>query len=57
MNVIKTDYHQECAAFIQKCIGESITRYDMTQLACTAYLKAMTPANIQTALKRLIKKP
>jgi hypothetical protein len=48
----KTYYYQECAAFMQKYMGQSITRYDMTELACRAYLKAMTPVNIQAAFKR-----
>jgi hypothetical protein len=48
----KTYYYQECAAFMQNYMGQSITRYDMTELACRAYLKAMTPANIQAAFKK-----
>jgi hypothetical protein len=39
---------------MQKYMGQSITRYDMTELACRAYLKAMTPANIQAAFKKIL---
>jgi hypothetical protein len=37
---------------MQKHMGQSITRYDKTELACRAYLKAMIPANIQAAFKK-----
>ena len=48
----KTYYYQECAIFMQKNMGQSITRYDMTKLACRAYLKAMSPTNVQSAFKK-----
>ena len=31
-------------------IGQTFTTYDMCELACKAYLKALTPVNIQAGL-------
>jgi hypothetical protein len=48
----KTFYYSECSSFMQKNIGQVITRYDMCQIACKAYLKAMTPINIQAGFRK-----
>ncbi|XP_053380044.1 jerky protein homolog-like [Mercenaria mercenaria] len=48
----KTYYYQECATFMQRNMGQSVTRYDMAKLACRAYLKAMSPVNIQAAFRK-----
>ena len=45
-------YHSECSLFMRKNIGEGITRYNMCELACKAYLKAMSPSNIQAAFRK-----
>ena len=33
-------------------MGEVVTRYNMCEIGCNAYLKAMTPMNIQTAFRK-----
>ncbi|KAH3805296.1 hypothetical protein DPMN_133594 [Dreissena polymorpha] len=33
-------------------MGKSVTKYDMTALACKAYLRAMCPSNITGAFKK-----
>ena len=33
-------------------MGEVVTRYNMYEIGCIAYLKAMTPINIQTAFRK-----
>ena len=33
-------------------MGQNIRRYDMAQLSCKAYLKAMDPGNIQSAFRK-----
>lgn len=48
----KRYYHSECSLFMKKHIGRVITRYDMCGLAGQAYLKAMSPSNIQSAFKK-----
>jgi hypothetical protein len=48
----KTYYHSECSLFMKKNIGEVVNKYNMCELACKAYLKAMTPSNIQMAFKK-----
>lgn len=45
-------YYRECAAFMQEHMGTVVTRYDMAEIACKAYLKAMSPANIVSSFKK-----
>ncbi|XP_052227458.1 uncharacterized protein LOC127842149 [Dreissena polymorpha] len=48
----KSYYYSECASFMNAHMGQKITRFDMAKLACKAYLKAMTPLNIQSAFRK-----
>ena len=48
----KSFYYSECALFMRQNIGQTITRYDMCELACKAYLKALTPVNIQAGFRK-----
>ncbi|XP_060553673.1 uncharacterized protein LOC132714771 [Ruditapes philippinarum] len=48
----KTFYYQECASFMQRNMGQIISRYDMAQLSCRANLKAMSPVNVQSAFRK-----
>jgi hypothetical protein len=45
-------YYRECAAFMRQNMGKAVTKYSMTEIACKAYLHAMTPANIISAFKK-----
>lgn len=45
-------YYRECAVFMRENMGRSITKYEMTEIACKAYLRAMNPANIVAAFKK-----
>ena len=47
----KSYYHAECSMYMKKNTGEVVTRY-MCEIGCNAYLKAMTPMNIQTAFRK-----
>ena len=48
----KTFYNSECSLFMRRNIGQTITRFNMCDIACKAYSKAMTPANIQAAFRK-----
>jgi hypothetical protein len=48
----KNYYYTECSAYMCKNIGRTITKYDICGIACRAFLKAMTPANIQAAFRK-----
>ena len=48
----KSCYHSECSIFTQNHMGQKITRYEMSEIACKAYLKAMTPSNIQSSFRK-----
>ena len=48
----KKYYYSECAQYLYSHMGQTITRYDMCELACRAYLKALTPLNIQAGFKK-----
>lgn len=48
----KTYYYSECATYMRNKIGQTVTRYQMCQLACTAYMKAMTPQNIVAGFRK-----
>ena len=45
-------YHAECSMYMKKNMREVVTRYNMCEIGCKAYLKAMTPMNIQTAFRK-----
>ncbi|XP_053394116.1 uncharacterized protein LOC123523838 [Mercenaria mercenaria] len=49
---LKTFYHSECSLYMKNNMGQVITKYQICELACRAYLKAMTPSNIQTAFRK-----
>ena len=44
----KQHYYSECLQFLSRHMGQNITKYNICTLACRAYLKALTPANIQS---------
>ena len=48
----KKYYYSECAAYMKSNIGQTITRYKVCEMACKAYLKAMTPENIISGFKK-----
>ena len=48
----KKYYYSECAAYMKSNIGQTITRYEVCEMACKAYLKAMTPENIISGFKK-----
>ena len=48
----KSYYHSECSLFMRNHMGQKITRYEMSEIACKAYLKAMTPSNIQSSFRK-----
>ena len=45
----KKYYYSACSAFMAENIGQIITSYNICQIACKAYLRAMSPANIQSS--------
>lgn len=46
----ETIYQQEVHKFIRS--GRNITRYDVCNLACKAYEKALSPSNVRSAFKK-----
>ncbi|XP_053372904.1 uncharacterized protein LOC123565518 [Mercenaria mercenaria] len=48
----KSFYYSGCASFMQENVGKTITRFDMARLACKAYLKSMSPLNIQAGFRK-----
>jgi hypothetical protein len=48
----KSFYYTECSNFMRNNIGQTITRYDMCEIACKAYLKSMTPVNVQSGFRK-----
>ena len=48
----KRYYYSECADYMRWNMGKTITRYQIASMACTAYLKAMSPWNIVSSFKK-----
>ncbi|XP_052279003.1 uncharacterized protein LOC127877322 [Dreissena polymorpha] len=48
----QTYFKTECASFLTLHMCQQITRYDLCKLASSAYLKAMTPIDIQSAFRK-----
>jgi len=44
--------YSECADYMRQNMGKTITRYQIASMACTAYLKAMSPWNIVSSFKK-----
>jgi hypothetical protein len=44
---LKNYHYLECSTFMYQHMGQTITKYEICSIACKAYLKAMTPINIQ----------
>ena len=44
--------YNECATYMKSNIGLTITRYEMCEIACKAFLKAMTPGNFISGFKK-----
>ena len=49
----KTFYNSECSLVVRRNIGDTIISINMYDIACKAYSKAMTSANIQAAFRKL----
>ena len=45
-------YYRECASFMRENIGRAVTKFQMTEIACKAYLRAMCPSSIVSAFKK-----
>ena len=48
----KSYYYTECAIYMQRHMGQKVISYDMAKIASKAFLKAMTPLNIQSAFRK-----
>ena len=48
----KSCYYSLCQDFMRKHIGSKITRYNICEIACRAYAKSNTPANITSAFRK-----
>ena len=48
----KQFYYSECAAYMKANMGKVVTKYEIASIACTAYLKSMSPWNIVSAFKK-----
>ena len=48
----KNYYYSACSTCMAENIGQIITRYDICQIACKAYTRAMSPANIQSSFRK-----
>lgn len=49
---LKTHFHNECHKLMRKTPGEVITRYHITRLISTAYMKAFTPENLTSSFRK-----
>lgn len=49
---LKNYYYAECSSFMNKHMGQTITRFDICSIACKAYTKAMSASNIQSAFRK-----
>jgi hypothetical protein len=49
---LKSFYYTECAIYMNKYMGNTITRYEICQLAGKAYLKSMTSIKILSGFKK-----
>jgi len=45
-------YNSECHKFMRDNCGQGITRYNTCSLGCSAYLKALTPGNLQSSFRK-----
>jgi len=48
----KSAYNRACQEFLRQNVGRQITRYDICELACKAYVKALTPSNIINSFRK-----
>ena len=48
----KRFHYGECAAFMRENMGRVVTKYDMVDISCKAYLNAMSPINIMSAFRK-----
>ncbi|XP_053374341.1 uncharacterized protein LOC128546943 [Mercenaria mercenaria] len=48
----KNYYYSECSTYMHQHLGQTITKYEICSIACRAYLKAMTPLNIQAGFRK-----
>lgn len=45
-------YNRVCHKFMRDNCGQSITRYNVCSLGCTAYSKALSPENLQSSFRK-----
>jgi len=45
-------YNSECHKFMRDNCGQGITRYNICSLGCSAYLKVLTPGNLQSSFRK-----
>ena len=45
-------YNKVCLKFMREHCGQSITRYNVCSLGCSAYSKAMSPHNLQSSFRK-----
>jgi len=45
-------YNSECRKLMRDNCGQSITRYNICSLGCSAYLKALTPGNLRSSFRK-----
>ncbi|KAH3735801.1 hypothetical protein DPMN_042359 [Dreissena polymorpha] len=45
-------YYRGCASFMRSHIGRSFTKYEITEIACKAYLRATSPSSIVAVFKK-----
>ena len=48
---LKAKFNQECQLFMRQNPGRALTRYDICELACKAYIKGLCPVNLISAFK------
>jgi len=48
----KRFYYAECAAYMSANMGKVVTRYQIAELACKAYMKSLTPVNITSGFRK-----
>ncbi|KAH3701316.1 hypothetical protein DPMN_076300 [Dreissena polymorpha] len=50
--LFKRFYYSECAPYMKANPGKVVTKYEVAGMACSAYLKALSPWNIVSAFRK-----
>jgi len=48
----KRFYYAECAAYMFANTGKVVTRYQIAEMTCKAYMKSLTPVNITSGFRK-----